>query len=74
MYPTSEQSPIDRILDRRLPGLTGEQRALARERLTELAQLLIRMSIRQVREAQDRERDSREPRPGGKMDSSPPPL
>lgn len=72
MDSSPSNSPIDRILDRRLSGLTGEHRALARQRLGELADLLIRIAIRQVREAQ--EADSRLNHPGSRMDSSLPPI
>lgn len=63
--------PIERIIDRRLPGLTGERRALARERLSALADLLIRIAIRQAREAEAA--DSRDPDARDIMDSSRPP-
>ena len=67
----ADYDPIDRILDRRLPGLSGERRALARERLAAVVQILIRMAVRQVREAQAR--DSEESDAEYKMDSPPPP-
>jgi len=63
-----DQDPIERIIDRRLPGLTGERRALAHERLSALADLLIRIAIRQARDAEAA--DSRDPDAGDIMDSS----
>lgn len=68
---SSQPDPIARILDRRLPGLTGERRALAHQRLSQLADLLIRIAIRQARDAEAA--DSRDPGAGDMMDSSPPP-
>lgn len=44
------RQPGDRILDRVAPGLADEERAAARERLEQLANLLVRIAVRQVRE------------------------
>jgi len=66
-----DHGPIDRILDRHLPGLTGERREIARDRLGGLIMLLIRIAIRQAKEA---ELDSRGSGAGDRMDSSPPPT
>jgi hypothetical protein len=44
------RQPGDRILNRVAPGLGGEERAAARERLEQLAELLVRIAVRQVKE------------------------
>jgi len=50
MKSASTRRPGDDILDRYVPHLTGSDRELARERLQELARLLLQIAMRQVRE------------------------
>lgn len=52
MNPQPERHSGDDILDRYYAYLTPEEREIGRERLQQLTGLLVRIAMRQVREAQ----------------------
>ena len=60
--PPQNTTPADRIIDRRMPNATTEERQEARENLRRLARVILRIDERQAREWYEQIVEERHPK------------